>query len=308
MPSFASEVKNELSRLPHDRSCCRIAELTALLRMGASVTIGSQHMLGVSFSTENAAVARRTLSLLKEIGQVSTEIAAVRMHRLNKRNRYLVRAVPSAQTAQLLEHLGMLQGFVLNMDSDSAILKKKCCRRAYLRGAFLGGGSVNKPEAVCHLEMVTGSASFADILFALMKRMDFPVGLTDRKNDYVVYLKEGEAIIDFLGMIEAEKAVADMEVARNVKEVRSQVNRLVNCETANLQKTVDAGARQVVLLRRLQAAGHLAVLPEYLRETALVRLAHPDISLQELAQLLFIGKSGVNHRLRKLERLAQELE
>ena len=184
------------------------------------------------------------------------------------------------------------------------LLRRSCCRVAYLRGAFLGGGSVNRPEAGYHLELVSGNYQFAELLASLLKRLDMPAGLTDRKDAYVVYLKESDAIVDFLGVMQAEQAVEAFEVTRNVKEVRNQVNRLVNCETANLQKTVDAAGRQIADIRALAAAGRLAQLPPPLRAAAEARLAHPDATLAELAALLGIGRSGVNHRLRKLSELA----
>ncbi len=307
MPSFATEVKNELARLMYAKDCCRTAELAALLRMGATMTIGAHRALGLNFTTENAAVARKTLTLLKDTGEVHTEVTVSRSRRLKKNNSYCVRVVPSPKVGALLERLGMMHGDAFNMGTDSAILRRQCCRAAYLRGAFQGGGSVNRPEAGYHLEMVTGSYPFAELLLSLLRRMGLPAGLTDRKNDYVIYLKESDAIVDFLELLEAEKAVEDFEVARNLKEVRNQVNRLVNCETANLQKTVDAAGRQIESIRRLAAAGRLQALPENLRQTAEVRLAHPDAALSELADLLQVGRSGINHRLRKLEKLAAEL-
>lgn len=241
LPSFATEVKNELARLTYEDSCCRTAELAALLRMGATITFGMHHTFGLNFTTENAAVARKVLQLLKsEGGSIRTEITVSRSRRLKKNNSYSVRVMPAPPVATLLEHLGFLHDESLNMDSDMGILRKSCCRAAYLRGAFLGGGSVNRPEASYHLELVTGSYGLGNLLYTLMKRMEFPVGFTDRKDSYIVYLKECDAIIDFLAMLQADKAVEAFEIARNIKEVRSQVNRLVNCETANLQKAVDA--------------------------------------------------------------------
>jgi DNA-binding protein WhiA len=209
--------------------------------------------------------------------------------------------------AALLEHLGFLQDESLNMETDSAILKKNCCRVAYLRGAFLGGGSVNRPEASYHLELVTGNFSFAQMLYQILRRMDFPVGITDRKDSYIVYLKEGDAVIDFLAMLEAEQAVEAFEVARNVKEVREQVNRLVNCETANLQKAVDAAGRQLAEIKILAAAG-LEKLPPKLRAAAEARLENPEASLAELAEMLGITKSGMSHRMRKLGELARSVD
>ena len=308
MPSFSTEVKNELARLTYEDSCCRTAELAALLRMGATITFGMHHTFGLNFTTENAAVARKVLQLLKsEGGSIRTEITVSRNRRLKKNNSYNVRVMPAPPVATLLEHLGFLHDASLNMDSDMGILRKTCCRAAYLRGAFLGGGSVNRPEASYHLELVTGSYGLGNLLYTLMKRMDFPVGFTDRKDSYIVYLKEGDAIIDFLAMLHADKAVEEFEIARNIKEVRSQVNRLVNCETATLQKAVDAAGRQLADIRRIERAAGLDGLPDILRETAEARLTRPDASLAELAALLCVSKPGVNHRLRKLHALAERL-
>jgi DNA-binding protein WhiA len=308
MPSFATEVKNELARLNYEASCCRTAELAALLRMGSALTFGLRRTFGLNFTTENAAVARKALQLLKaEGGGIKTEITVSRSKRLKKNNSYTVQVPPAPAVAALLEHLGFLQDESLNMETDSAILKKNCCRVAYLRGAFLGGGSVNRPEASYHLELVTGNFSFAQMLYQILRRMDFPVGITDRKDSYIVYLKEGDAVIDFLAMLEAEQAVEAFEVARNVKEVREQVNRLVNCETANLQKAVDAAGRQLAEIKILAAAG-LEKLPPKLRAAAEARLENPEASLAELAEMLGITKSGMSHRMRKLGELARILD
>lgn len=308
MPSFATEVKNELARLTYDSSCCRTAELAALLRMGATMTFGLHRTFGLNFTTKNAAVARKTLQLLKsEGGDIRTEITVRRSRKLNKNNNYMVRVVPAPNVAALLEKLGFLHDASLNMETDMGILKKSCCRIAYLRGAFQGGGSVNRPEASYHLELVTGSYGLGNLLYTLLKRMAFPAGFTDRKDDYVVYLKEGDAVIDFLAMIQAEEATEAFEVARNVKEVREQVNRLVNCETANLQKTVDAAGRQLEAIHCLQQAGMVERLPQKLQTTAAMRMAHPDASLAELADMLGISKPGMNHRMRKLRELAESM-
>ena len=308
MPSFATEVKNELARLNYEDTCCRTAELAALLRMGATITFGLRHTFGLNFTTKNAAVARKTLQLLKsEGGDIHTEVTVRRSRQLNKNNNYTVRVVPSASVAGLLERLGFLHDDSLNMDGDAGILKKNCCRIAYLRGAFQGGGSVNRPEASYHLELATGSYGLGNLLYTLLKRMEFPVGFTDRKDDYIVYLKEGDAVVDFLAMIQADEAVEDFEVARNVKEVREQVNRLVNCETANLQKTVDAAGRQLADIRLLQSAGELDRLPKKIRAAARDRLANPDASLVELAELSGVSKSGMNHRMRKIHELAMAM-
>ena len=309
MPSFATEVKNELARLNYEDSCCRTAELAALLRMGATMTFGLRHTFGLHFTSKNAAVARKTLMLLKsEGGDIHTEITVSRSRQLNKNNNYTVKVIPSPNVAQLLQRLGFLHDDSLNMDSDMGLLRKSCCRIAYLRGAFQGGGSVNKPESAYHLELVTGSFGLGNLLYRLLKRMGFPVGFVDRKADYIVYLKEGDAVIDFLAMIKADKAVEAFEIARNVKEVRAQVNRLVNCETANLQKAVDAAGRQIAAIRLLKAQGLLEKLPKKIKKTAQLRLENPDITLTELAAMLGVSKSGISHRLRKIQELAANIK
>lgn len=309
MPSFATEVKNELARLNYEDSCCRTAELAALLRMGATMTFGLRHTFGLNFTSKNAAVARKTLMLLKsEGGDIHTEITVSRSRQLNKNNNYTVKVIPSSNVAQLLQRLGFLHDDSLNMDSDMGLLRKSCCRIAYLRGAFQGGGSVNKPESAYHLELVTGSFGLGNLLYRLLKRMGFPVGFVDRKADYIVYLKEGDAVIDFLAMIQADKAVEAFEIARNVKEVRAQVNRLVNCETANLQKAVDAAGRQIAAIRLLKAQGLLEKLPKKIKKTAQLRLENPDITLTELAAMLGVSKSGISHRLRKIQELAANIK
>jgi DNA-binding protein WhiA len=166
---------------------------------------------------------------------------------------------------------------------------------------------VNRPEAAYHLELVSGNFELGNLLYDLLRRMGFPAGFVDRKDSYIVYLKEGDAVIDFLGMMEADEAVESFEVARNVKEVREQVNRLVNCETANLQKAVDAAGRQLDIIRSLEAAGQFRNLPPKVRAAAKARLDNPDATLQELAEMLGISKSGMNHRMRKLKELAATL-
>ena len=172
---------------------------------------------------------------------------------------------------------------------------------------FLGGGSVNRPEASCHLEITTKSAVMGRALHTLLRRLHFPVGLTDRRDTYVVYLKEGDAVMDFLSLIGAEEAAEEIEVARNLKEVRAQVNRLVNVETANLQRAVDAAAEQLAAIERLHSVGMLSSLPEDLRETAEMRRMHPEVSMAELAALCHISKSGMSHRLRKIRAMAEEV-
>ena len=283
MPSFASDVKNALSRTDTDRSCCQTAELAALLRMGASMVTDGAHGLGLRFAADNAAVARRVIRLLHTMdGAIETSVAMERTPQLRRRT-YIVNIAAGESVTPLLTRLGFLDRGTLRTGTDRTLLRRKCCRAAYLRGAFLGGGSVNRPEASCHLEITTKSAPMGRALHTLLRRLDF------------------------LSLIGAEEAAEEIEVARNLKEVRAQVNRLVNVETANLQRAVDAAAEQLAAIERLHSVGMLSSLPEDLRETAEMRRLHPEVSMAELAALCHISKSGMSHRLRKIRAMAEEV-
>ncbi|MBQ9377687.1 MAG: DNA-binding protein WhiA [Schwartzia sp.] len=306
MSSFSGEVKHELARLPLAEPCCVHAELGGLFRMGASITLGAKGALGATFTTEHAAVARRAFVLLKQAGILRTEIAMRRFRRLGKNNSYLLRVPPGAGVEALLEAEGVSPDLQQLQPHGGTFLRRPCCRVSYLRGAFLAGGSVNRPEASYHLEYATTNYQLAELLHSLLRRLEFPAGLTGRKEDYVVYLKEGDAILDFLAMLGAEEAATAFEAARNVKDVRNQVNRLVNCETANLNKTAAAAAKQIAVIRELAASGRLASLAPGLREAAEARLSHPEASLSELGEMLGLGRSGVNHRLRRIMDVAAE--
>lgn len=308
--SFSAEVKNELARVTDEQECCLVAELAALMRMGGTAVIGDNNTLGINFTTENAAVARKVLTLVKRGFGLATEVVVTRARRLKKANSYHVKVPPSPVVTGVLAELGVLRGEMISAGRDMALLRKGCCRRAYLRGAFLGGGSVSRPEGEYHLELVTGNPDFAKTLVRLLKSSGLPARLTERKQDFVVYLKDGDAITSLLRIIGAHNALFAFENVRVVKDMRNQVNRLVNCETANLQKTVNAAVRQVESIRLIAARTGLAKLPPSLREAAELRLAYPEATLQELVDLADgqVGKSGMNHRLRKLERIARDLE
>ncbi|MBP2655254.1 MAG: sporulation transcription regulator whiA [Firmicutes bacterium] len=308
--SFSTDVKNELARVTDEKSCCHLAELASLMRMGGTMLIGGNSNLGITFTTENAAVARKVLMLIKRGFDLKTEVVVARGRRLKKSNFYLIKALPSRTTVELLITLGIMPGESNDNGNYSGLLRRACCRRAYLRGAFLGGGSVNKPEGEYHLELVTGNQVFAKTLIRLLKSFKLTARMTDRKQDYIVYLKDGEAITSFLRVIGAHNALFVFENVRVVKDMRNQVNRLVNCETANLQKTVNAAVRQVERIKLIAKTIGLTELPDTLREAAELRLAYPDATLNELVDLMDgkVGKSGINHRLRKLEQIAQGLE
>ena len=258
MPSFSNEVKNELSRLEVQDVSCDKAELLALLRMSGAIVLRGLS-IGILFSTENAALARRVLQFLKGNYQVKTQVLITRSRRLKKNNRYQVQVLPSRQVNKALTELQLLN---VEGDLKNPLLAGDAAKKAYLRGAFLGGGSVSRPNSDYHLELVTGNEVFARTIIKVMQSFSLKAKLTDRKNDFIVYLKDGESIVKYLNVIGAHAAMLELENARILKDMRNNVNRVVNCETANLGKVVKAALRQVNCIKYLETKMNLSELPE----------------------------------------------
>ncbi len=308
--SFSVVTKNELARVIGRRKCCRLAELAALLKMDGSIQISGKK-LAVSIVTENAAVARKVLTLVKKLFGLRTEVMVRRKVRLKKNNIYLVRIPAQPGLEKVLVDTGIWdeENKMLNYELQAGLLAKKCCQKAYLRGTFLGGGSVSNPEGDYHLEVISKDYNHANEILKIMNQMDLKAKLSTRKNWYVVYLKESDQIVKCLNLMGAHGALLNFENVRVYKDVRNQVNRLVNCETANLSKTVNAAMRQIENIRYIEATIGLDRLPPTLKETARLRLEHADVSLKELGEMMNppVGKSGVNHRMRKLEDISKKL-
>lgn len=304
--SFATEVKAELLRVESDKYCCMRSQLAAVLRMSGDFVI-KEGRAGINFNTENAALARQVLKTVKTQFYAATEVVVTRSTKLKKTNRYQIKIIPTPEALSLIEQLQ------LNLDNDGrlerTLLLTSCCRKAFLRGAFLASGSVNKPESDYHLEIVSSNENFAHTILRLMKYFDLNAKMVDRKQEYIVYLKEGDAVTGFLSVIGAHNCLMDFENVRIVKQLRNQANRITNCETANIDKTIKAAVRQVAGIKYLQKMGVFENLPYKLKNIAELRLQYPESNLTELASLYHsnISKSGLNHRLKKLEIMANEL-
>jgi DNA-binding protein WhiA len=307
--SFASETKKELTNL-EVKPCCLKAELSALLRMNGSLSFSNRRMI-VDVQTENAAIARRIYSLLKKGYSVTVELFVRKKMRLKKNNVYIVRVIDGAH--ELLKDLKILkEDFSLIHAISPELVKKKCCKRSYLRGAFLAGGSVNNPETSSyHLEIFSLYEEHNNSLCELMNSHFFLNAKTlERKKGFITYLKEAEKIAEFLNIIGAHQALLRFEDIRIVRDMRNSVNRLVNCETANLNKTIGAALRQVENIRYIDEMIGLSSLPDKLREIAELRIKYQDVTLKELGELVSggkISKSGINHRLRKIDEIAERL-
>jgi len=308
--SFSAVTKNELARVMGDRPCCRLAELSALIKTGGSIQISGRRRIGLNVITENAAVARKIFSLVKNLFGLQTEVLVRRKARLRKNNVYLVRILPQPGIGEILDRLGVVAAAGSLEDAlPQEIVRRECCRRAYLRGVFLGSGSVSSPDGTYHLEVITENRKFAGFIGRLIRKFHVNAKISRRKYRYVVYLKESEQIVSFLNIIGAHSALLNFENVRIYKDMRNQVNRLVNCETANLNKTVDASLRQIENINLIRRTLGLEYLPGTLREISELRVKHPDASLRELGNMVRppLGKSGVNHRLRKIGEIADKI-
>ncbi|MBJ6360804.1 DNA-binding protein WhiA [Paenibacillus sp. GCM10012307] len=305
--SFAAQTKKELTLIEAD-SCCEKAELAALIRMNGSVNLSNRKVI-LDVSTENAAIARRIYSLTKKLFSVHTELLVRKKMRLKKNNVYIVRMPLKAQ--EVLSELRIVsEGFIFNDGIDSEIIRKSCCKRSYLRGAFLAAGSVNNPEGSSyHLEIASMYEEQCHAMVQLANSFHLNARCIERKKGFIFYIKEGEKIIEFLNIIGAHQALFKFEDVRIMRDMRNSVNRIVNCETANLNKTIGAAVRQIDNIKLIQKEYGLENLPEKLKEVAEVRLQHPDMNLKEVGDLLKVkvSKSGVNHRLRKLDELAEKI-
>lgn len=304
--SYSAEVKNELARIIPERECCRKAELAALLVLSAS--INRDKGINVRAITENAATARKIFKTFKEVYGIQSLVQAEKRRHFNKTRIYIV-DTPLDENPLAVQELGLIDDKQFFNHVQWPLLTRACCRRAYLRGMFLASGFINRPGADYHLELITSSSTMAADMEKLFARLKIHARITERKNNLQVYIKESEKIVDFLRMVGASKALLDFENIRIIKSVRNNVNRQVNCETANLVKTVDASLRQMELINKLITNGGLEQIPGRLRDLALLRIDYPDCTLKELGAMMDppLSKSGVAYRMRRLEDLLEDL-
>ena len=310
--SFSAETKNELARIFSDNECCNISELSAIVRLAGSIQIAGYKKLNLKISTELNSTARKIFKLLKSNFGINTEISVNKNQMLKRNSSYVLMVTSEMGAENLLRELGILsreEGFFTMNKVPEDLIKDNECIRAFIRGAFLGGGSISDPEKNYHLEFVANNEEFAESLKNLINSLGFNSKTVSRKNNYVVYLKESEQISDLLNIIGAHQALLSLESTKIVKEMRNNVNRLVNCETANLSKTVNAAVRQIENIKYIQSKVGLDHLPPNLREIAELRVDNEDLTLKELGEMASpeLSKSAVNHRLRKIEQIADDL-
>jgi len=311
--SFSYDVKEELSRQPSN-NCCQKSELAALVKMAGTIKIiGGQKKVLLQVQTVHPPTARRVFKLLRKTFLSPIQVAVKRNNFLKDKSLYII-SIDTIYCRKLLEELGIIP------DKESAehkrsvmnskLIAKKCCKRAFLRGAFLGGGSISNPKGPYHMEFVTQDEDMAKTLIKIINYFGLKSNVVERKTNYMIYLKDGDHISDILGLMGAHNNLLKYEDVRVLKDMRNSVNRIVNCETANLNKTIDASVRQIASINYFKENKIFDKLPKKLKQVAELRLQYPDLSLKELGQMMdpVLGKSGVSYRLKKIEELAYKLQ
>jgi len=308
--SYNYQVKSALVQKDLKRNCCRRSELSAFMHFRGSVII-SHHKPSLSITVEGASLARYLFRLLKKVSGVTPHILLRKENRLGH-SYFMVRLSDVYRLKKLLNALKIKQGsgWRITPPAPSPPVLARCCRRSYLRGAFLAAGSLNSPHSSYHLEIFSEYEVYSRTVKSLMDNFKLEGSLRQRKNGYYTYLKKADSIMEFLRIIGAHPALLQMENQRVLKSMRNQVNRMVNCETANLDKSLQAAQHQLAIIQKIDTLMGLENLAAPIREAAELRRYHPEASLKELGEMLEppVGKSGMNHRFRKMSRLCKQLE
>ena len=253
--SFSAETKNELARVISEDDYCNKTELAAIVRLAGSIQIAGYRKLNLKITTELNSVARKVFKLLKQNFGINTTISVNKNQMLKRNNSYVLMVTSEMGAEHLLKELGILEpgdGFYTVNKVPENLLQNEECIRAFIRGAFIGGGSISDPGKNYHMEFVTNNEDFAKSLKDLINKLEFNCKVVSRKNNFVVYLKESEQISDLLSVIGAHNALLSLQNTKIVKAMRNNVNRIVNCETANLSKTVNASVRQIENIKLIQ--------------------------------------------------------
>lgn len=307
--SFTSEVKAQIAT-NELHPCCMKAELTAVLQMCSTMNFTSSGM-HITVKTENANTAKRVFKFLKELYHVDTQLSVIKKMKLKKNNIYVIRVVNKAM--EILKDLEIINEKGLQSHPSYKMVRKECCARAYLAGAFLAGGSINSPiRSNYHLEISTGNLELAKFIQKTMTRFELPAKRIKRRNQEVVYVKASDKISDFLRCVGASEAVFTFEDSRIQRDFMNSLTRLDNCELANEMKSISAGKRQLEDIEWIETYQRIDSLPEKLQHVVYARKKLPEASLNELCEYCAqaynetISKSGMKHRLAKIKELSQQ--
>lgn len=304
--SFSADVKEELCKCSLESACCNRAELAAIVSFCGSVVTRPEGS-ALRIRTENFNVAKRTQKLFELVFGFNIDIT----ERAKKSggSTFAMYIYEQSQLLSAMNKLGLLINKIIKFNINPFIVQEECCKRAYLRGAFLGGGSVTSPKKSYHFEIETHYQGLSRDFIELLSEQDIEAKTVMRKSLSVIYIKESEAIADIIALMGATDSMIELYNVKMEKDYKNNINRQVNCETANLKKQGDAAAKQIVAIKKLVSDKRVN-LPDQLKELAAIRVEYPEASLKELGEMLSpqISKSGVNHRLKKLIEMAEKVE
>lgn len=305
--SFSSAVKEELAaNIPSSRHCT-LAQLSAMLIYNGHLEKSSEGEYQLRFQTENTLLAKKFFTLLEKTFNMTTDVCL----KMTEKGSSCYCVVKDKELLQRI--IGALKLDRSVTEQVALLTGKSCCDRSFLSGAFLSAGSISDPQSSYHFEIVCESLEYAELIMNMINGFDVDVPMdakiAQRKKHYIVYVKEGSQIVDMLNLMGAHKSLMEMENLRAMKEMRNGINRRVNCEAANINKTVAAAVKQTEDIIYIRDHGGFSRLNEQLLEMAELRLENPEANLKELGEMIQppVGKSGVNHRLRKLSELAQSM-
>ena len=312
--SFASETKTELSRIVPEKKCCMLAEIAGFMRMAGSIRLAGLGKFRIVMTTNNPAVARHYKTLIKTYFSVDAKLDVGQDQSLKRGHSYILTIGPEDLSEQILRETGILmvkEG--MNFISDGiydGLIRTKCCRKAYLRGAFMAAGTVNNPEKDYHFEISTGTETLAKELRKVINGfIDITAKIVTRKKTFGVYLKAGEQIKDVLAIMGSSGQFFKFDEVMMMKELKSEAYRMNNLDNANIDKSLRAAEAQINAIKKIQEKRGLDTLSAKLREAAYARLENPDIGIEELGKLMSppLSKSGINNRLRRIEEIAKGL-
>lgn len=312
--SFALDTKNELARIVPEKKCCMLAEIAGFMRFAGSIKLIGFGKFEIDLMTSNPAVARHYKTLLKTYFSIDPKIVMGQDNSLKRGHLYIICIGPEDLSEQIMRETGVLmvkEG--MNFISDGiydGLIRTKCCRKAYLRGAFLAAGTVNNPEKRYHMEIATSTEMLAKELRKLINHfVDISAKVVERKKGYGVYLKAGEQIKDILAIMGASQQFFKFDEVMMIKELKTETNRINNLDNANIDKALKAAEKHINAIKKIEEIRGLDFLTPKLRAAAEARLEHPEMGIEELGKSMDppLSKSGINNRLRKIEEIAKGL-
>lgn len=313
--SFSTETKNELARVELDKKCCQLAEIAGFLRVSGSIRLAGGGKFKIVITMDSPAVARHYKKLIKEYFQVDTELEIEDAQGLRMGRTYLLTIGPEMRSEQILRETGILMvregnNYISDGIYDD-LVRSKCCKKSYLRGIFMGAGSINNPNKSYHLEFVCHSKALSnDLRKVINSFVDLSAKVVERKGKYVVYMKNSEYISDTLAIMGAHTQMLEFENVRIKKGIVNDTVRILNCDNANTDRTLDASQRQIANIKLIQEKMGIGALPEKLQQVVKLRMENPEASLGQLAEMTEppMKKSGMNNRFRKLDEIAGKLK